>query len=603
MPGLFARHDNVFACVEQKVRDVEVKIEEDFDFTPRWQKYSASFASKKKLDGDARLAALRDALSILDNEGYRRSPQQQRFHEAFIAGCVRRIYGSEFESAMKRIMTENNWSRVQQEVCIITPRRFGKTYSVAMYAAAWAYSQSRTEVSIFSTGRRASKKLLRLVKEMIGKLPGGTDMIEMDNMEELTLRGPDDTIRKINSYPSKVETLKGMGGDLIICEEAAYMSKRVFFEVIVPLMAMKDMVLLCISTPLDSTNFYSKIVNQKDENGDHMVNVIHLSTLCPMCEKGSDPAACKHGLSDIPPWQAEAKYDRIREITKDEKDLFMQESMGLMVDQFVALFKPQWIENLDDRPLERVSEPVGHVFVSVDPNAGGTGSMMGVVSAYYRKGVMTVRSIPSNARAHAHAHAHAHTWVWGWSPRFIEWAGLRVVVGARNRVQVVDVGHLRGVVAQHREGALDAREAADGLAHVHGGALVGGRAHRVASDAHLAHEHEHQQQARHHQLWVRVSGQRAQKIDDLVHTRHVRARVVGHRAQILLGLVQMRAHQGRVGAVQILRHYGHGAGRRVLQTPLEWWQIDAARTQSAPLLRIACARRNRGRRVRCTRSH
>lgn len=46
---------------------------------------------------------------------------------------------------------------------IVTPRRFGKTFSVAQYVAAFTAAVHGKEVAIFSTGRRASKKMLDLV--------------------------------------------------------------------------------------------------------------------------------------------------------------------------------------------------------------------------------------------------------------------------------------------------------------------------------------------------------------------------------------------------------------------------------------------------------
>ena len=82
----------------------------------------------------------------------------------------------------------------------------GKTYSVAMFVAACAASLEKTEQAIFSTGRRASEKLLKLVLSMLCKLPGMKDSIVKCTVETIEIRGPNgpDDIRKISSYPSKV---------------------------------------------------------------------------------------------------------------------------------------------------------------------------------------------------------------------------------------------------------------------------------------------------------------------------------------------------------------------------------------------------------------
>ena len=79
-----------------------------------------------------------------------------------------------------------------------------------MFAAAMIFSTPRLELSIYSTCKRISQKLLRNVMkflELIYDQLGADKMTEIRvNMEEIVLRGyegPQD-IRTVNSYPSKV---------------------------------------------------------------------------------------------------------------------------------------------------------------------------------------------------------------------------------------------------------------------------------------------------------------------------------------------------------------------------------------------------------------
>ena len=69
-----------------------------------------------------------------------------------------------------------------------------------------------------------------------------------------------------------------MGGDVIICEEAAAMDMSVFYEVVVPLMEMDRTSLICISTVKGSDNFYSKLLQMKDDRG----RVSSYDTLAPL---------------------------------------------------------------------------------------------------------------------------------------------------------------------------------------------------------------------------------------------------------------------------------------------------------------------------------
>ena len=89
--------------------------------------------------------------------------------------------------------------------------RFGKTISVSMFAAAMLYSTPGLELSIYSTCKRISQKLMRNVTKFVGliydALPGTPPMpVIRSNMEEVVLQGPDgcQDVRIVNSYPSKV---------------------------------------------------------------------------------------------------------------------------------------------------------------------------------------------------------------------------------------------------------------------------------------------------------------------------------------------------------------------------------------------------------------
>ena len=79
-----------------------------------------------------------------------------------------------------------------------------------MFAAALLYSAKGVELSIYSTCKRISQKLLRNVLKFLGLIYEGLKVPPFKeircNMEELVLQGPDGTsdVRIVNSYPSKV---------------------------------------------------------------------------------------------------------------------------------------------------------------------------------------------------------------------------------------------------------------------------------------------------------------------------------------------------------------------------------------------------------------
>lgn len=89
-------------------------------------------------------------------------------------------------------------------------------------------------------------------------------------------------------------TLKGVSANVIYCEEAAYMDKIVFFEVLVPLMEIAGTATICISTPLGSGNFYSELTRLVDDKGRPIFNVKHI------------------GKEMRPPWKPLHTYNKVR---------------------------------------------------------------------------------------------------------------------------------------------------------------------------------------------------------------------------------------------------------------------------------------------------
>jgi hypothetical protein len=80
-----------------------------------------------------------------------------------------------------------------------------------MFAAAMLYSTPSLELSIYSTCKRISQKLMRNVAKFLSLIYKDTQCQQMpvirSNMEEVVLQGPDGLhdVRTVNSYPSKVK--------------------------------------------------------------------------------------------------------------------------------------------------------------------------------------------------------------------------------------------------------------------------------------------------------------------------------------------------------------------------------------------------------------
>ena len=170
--------------------------------------------SKGGQDGFKRMQACRRALDAIDRQGWQRSFHQRMFHDWFIRACARIFWKTEphgtFAKDHQRVLEINGWDHLSQEALVSTPRRFGKTISVSMFAAAMLYSCPNLEMSIYSTCKRISQKLLRNIQKFLELIYAELKCPRMKeiriNMEEIVLQGEEceQDVRTVNSYPSKV---------------------------------------------------------------------------------------------------------------------------------------------------------------------------------------------------------------------------------------------------------------------------------------------------------------------------------------------------------------------------------------------------------------
>lgn len=162
-------------------------------------------SDEKESAGEKRLKLLIHYLEILDNKGYKRSQHQLGFHKAFIGACLKKILKDDYNSDLEKIIQKYDIENTTNDIIITTPRRFGKTISVALFVAAYLLSQPQQEVSIYSTGRRASSKLLQKIRDFVILMSGSNDTIMFFRGEEiLQIKGPDGKPCVCGSYPSAV---------------------------------------------------------------------------------------------------------------------------------------------------------------------------------------------------------------------------------------------------------------------------------------------------------------------------------------------------------------------------------------------------------------
>ena len=182
------------------------------DIVPLWEKYVAgrgettwgTGATTTTISPDKRLEALLNALKKLDELGYRRSAQQKLFHKSFIVASLKHIYGREIHRHVGRLMRKFDISELRPDVIVCAIRRAGKTFAVALYIAAFILTQPGVEINVYSTAKRASRKMQALIWKIVVTLAGSPAPVQAYNQEELIV-ACGNTTSKVNSLPSSVE--------------------------------------------------------------------------------------------------------------------------------------------------------------------------------------------------------------------------------------------------------------------------------------------------------------------------------------------------------------------------------------------------------------
>lgn len=110
------------------------------------------------------------------------------------------------------------------------------------------------------------------------------------------------------------------------------MDLGVFYEVVVPLWEMGDAVMIMISTPVDSFNFYSALLEMRDpDTGQKVFLVFEVELICRRCMTKDVPENCRHNLKFLPPWKSSEKLDLVKMIMKDQVTILKRESMYVQI--------------------------------------------------------------------------------------------------------------------------------------------------------------------------------------------------------------------------------------------------------------------------------
>ncbi len=167
--------------------------------------------------------------------------------------------------------------------------------------------------------------------------------------------------------------------------------------------------LLAISTPLDEFNYYSKLVEQKDDDGNLFFNTFKAGRICEDCGllPHEQMIKCNH-VKDGAHWKSSHRLKRLKCLYDGDEARGLRELGGIPATAFTACFQKKDIDTLFANPRYTTLARPDCLYITSDPNGGGA-SKMGMASGYFYENNLVVSfyfffvlfSYPGYPSAHA----------------------------------------------------------------------------------------------------------------------------------------------------------------------------------------------------------
>lgn len=169
-------------------------------------------------------------------------------------------------------------------------------------------------------------------------------------------------------------------------DEAAYIDPKIMFEVIIPILRVKTTSLICLSSPDDEDNYYSKMINAKRPDGSKIFKTVQAVLICERCKENLPPeeaVKCKH-IKHTAHWINDRRTDTFAPLYEDAK-LAMREFGGLITSNKMSAFRTCEIERFFSRELTRTLAAPPVIITTAD-NSGAGSSHLAITSGYFKHG-------------------------------------------------------------------------------------------------------------------------------------------------------------------------------------------------------------------------
>ena len=320
------------------------------------------------------------------------------FHHAFIGTVLELIFGEAgLEGAREELAARYGYAEIRPCASVLAGRRVGKSVAVALFVAAAMLELPRLTVVVASLRKRVSVLMMKSIQMYLKAVPGVAARIIASNSEcvQLCSEGDPLDIREIKCVPGVVDNCRGVGADIVIIDEGAFLKSEFFRFYVCPTMQRRGAAFIIITTPnagvAGGTNYVKELSALVDVGGRPVVTTVHIGGRCGPCRAEKRPS-CPHSDIYMPSHLPTARRalarllmtvgtddDGAMAVAQELEGQFAEDGRGYVPTGDVAALRAAavWAPRAEFR--------VPRVFIMADPTFGGA-SRMAICAAFYLPG-------------------------------------------------------------------------------------------------------------------------------------------------------------------------------------------------------------------------
>jgi hypothetical protein len=311
----------------------------------------------------------------LGSETYVRFKYQAQIHNLVLASMIPTIFGTSSSLYAPELRARYGFEDLDTMAhAIMMSRRMGKTSTMVMIVAALMIHVPNFVCSVIANSYRAAQMFTDQVASVLRAL--GHDKLEPRNQKSVGLLFPGGDQRICWALPGKsTDNLRGLGPNLLILEEAAFVPEPTVKAVVIPVMIVNKTCIVAISTlSADANNFFNRSIKRD------LLKVFSVELICDKCKKLKNKKleVCEHRIDLRPPWHTLKIDARIRELMNDD-ETYERETLGIIPGDAgdTHQFPDTLVDAFMNAPRLPMMVPTRQIFLIVDPEGGTAGLLPG----------------------------------------------------------------------------------------------------------------------------------------------------------------------------------------------------------------------------------